>query len=103
MYMPGRGVKIPGRPELWVSKSNTVMCSRSPPENSGITAEILVVRAIWPSSMARNTSTLVIALVTENMLNTESVVRGLVPSPSAAPIACCIATSPLRAMVTTAP
>ncbi len=48
----------------------------------------LVVRARSPSSMARNTSTLVIALVTEKIENTLSSARGLVLASSAWPKAC---------------
>ena len=61
-----------GSPALWVSRWNTVMRSRSPPQNSGITFASGVVSVSKPRSIAWNTSTLVNALVTENRLNTES-------------------------------
>ena len=47
-----------------------MMCSRSPPENSGMISGTLVVNANSPRSIARNTSRLVMALVVEKRLNT---------------------------------
>ena len=72
MFMPCFGVNTEGKPDACVSRSNTVMRSRMPPENSLMTSETFVVSINSPRSMARNTRTLVIALVAEKMLNTES-------------------------------
>ncbi len=96
MFIPGWGVNTLGRPEAWVRRSNTVSCWRRPPVNSGITSETLVVRASWPSSMARNTRTLVIALVTEKMLNTVSSVSALETPPASVPKAISMPVSPPR-------
>jgi hypothetical protein len=53
--------------------------------------------------MARNTRTLVIALVAEKMLNTESMPSGFVPGPPSSPITVSSPTFPPRATFSTAP
>ena len=103
MFMPCFGVNTEGRPDACVSRSNTVMRSRMPPENSLMTSETFVVSINWPRSMARKTRTFVIALVAEKMLNTESRLSGFVPGPPSSPIAVSSPTLPPRATLMTAP
>ncbi len=103
MYIPGRGEKTLGRPDVWVSRCSKVIDERRPPANSGITSQTRVVKANWPSSIARNTMTLVIALVVEKMLNTASFAIGRFATGSAQPIASSRPSIPPRVTLMTAP
>ncbi len=103
MFRSALGVKNGGRPEEWVSRSKMVIGERAGVKNSGMMSQIFEVSANWPRSIARNASTLVTALVTEKMLNTESMVSARVWAWSCEPMACWKAISPPRATISTAP
>ena len=80
MYMPGFGIQTGGRPDECVSRWKNVTVSRMPPRNSGMISLTRVVSANCPSSIARNASTFVNALVKENNEKTESCASGTAPA-----------------------
>jgi hypothetical protein len=103
MYQPGLTSNRMGKPAWCDSRCHIWTFSRPNPLNSGIRSEMGVVNANRPCSMACRTSTLVKALVTEKMLNTDDSDSGSCCCASADPIAASSATLPPRATLMTAP